>query len=450
MSYVKNASVFELTQPVYQQTSVEVVDGVVDIDLGFRLWRVRPTLISPPLYILDTKKLLHSKKKGVVLVQIEEDALNAAFPISERPYLAEILGKTDSRIEDFRDLGEFVYQTDYGFKDETLSEFLDVANLKVTEAWDKLVASALTFNGKRDSALELALKTSIGKGHVMKWEPHQVLITPPKTGKSSAYYVWGYVLDKNTKNTLLGAVRWTDEKSAGVFHDQYYPVSLEQLESQTVENMLGFLLGYLEEGSATVAGGGADMVVRGACSTVVTANPDQIEGNHAHQFGELIAYMSKNPYAMGRRFGIVCFGHYATLEDYGYDNIAHKELVEVYRALEERANVTLKDIWAHPKVRDYCNKKVYTNHKELEDRIYRCEVIEVKSFLSSHMEYSYPHIRGGAIKAAIVDLLPLIASRDILSLIDVDQLVDRILEKADDYVEKLRDVNIASINYTLS
>jgi hypothetical protein len=48
------------------------------------------------------------------------------------------------------------------------------------------------------------------------------------------------------------------------------------------------------------------------------------------------------------------------------------------------------------------------------------------------------------------DNLPKLAKIDVLMMDDLDKIVDDIIEKANEYAELLKVINIASIEYTLS
>jgi hypothetical protein len=68
----------------------------------------------------------------------------------------------------------------------------------------------------------------------------------------------------------------------------------------------------------------------------------------------------------------------------------------------------------------------------------------------AHYAHSYPHTRGGALNCALSDNLPRLAKVDVLMMDDLDKIVDEIIEKANEYAELLKVVNINSIEYTLS
>jgi hypothetical protein len=448
MSTNKYLNSFEAIEPIYQKAeAVSTPNGIV-ISTGAKLYRAFPTVITPPVYIVDTKNIIHSKKSALPLTKMTIKDLDAVFERKEQEFIVKKVER-DPRIEGWNDLGSYVYGTGYQFNDDTLNRWFDVQSGKITEEYFEMVHNILEFNCKRDPALVLANKATLPRGYVMKYQPHELQITPPNTGKSTFFYLAGQLIDKTTRNTLLGSAKWTDDKAYGLFHQQYYALAVDQIESQTVENMAGFLLGFLESGEATVAGGGATMLVTGACPFVVTANPLALQGSHTSVFRDILGFLCRNSYAMGRRFGILAYGNYSPLEDRSYDNDAHRELFANYRALEERVTATLTKFWAHPKIKEFCLKPVYEEgifSKEINE----CESIEVASFLRAHLAHSFPHIRGGAVNVALVDNLPRLAAVEILMMDNLDKIVDDVVEEAEDYTRQLKEINVNSIKYALS
>ena len=442
----KTLNNFQVIKPVYQRSDImDTPDGMV-ISVGAKLYKAYPTAVSAPIYIVDTKNIIHSKKSSLPLIDVDIKTLDEIFELRERDYILTRLH--DPRIKEWDDLSLYTFGTMFQFNDATLSKWVDIGTGKVTEDWTKLVSDILQYNCEKDESLVLVNKASIPRGYVMRYQPHTLMITPPNTGKSTFYYLAGKLIDKAKKNTLLGSAKWTDDKAYGLFHEQYFPLAIDQIESQTIENMAGFLLGFLESGKGTVAGGGAELNVTGACPFVVTANPLALQGTNIVVLRDILSFLCRNSYAMGRRFGVLAYGNYKSLVDKGYDDVEHRKLIDAFRALEERVTETLRKFWFHPKIRDFCNTPVYD--RSLYEEINSCETIEVRSFFLAHYAHSFPHLRGGALNCALVDNLPRLALLDILFVGDLDKFVDEMIEEAKPYVEQLKAVNLASIKYGLA
>lgn len=440
---------FHAILPIYQKTDVMDTPEGLSITLGAKMFAAYSTMSSSPIYIIDDKNIIHSKKTSLPITHLEKD-IGDIFGYKEREYILAKVQK-DPRIEEFDDIEDYVYGTTYSFNDATINRWVDINTEMPTEEYKTLINDILMFKAdQKDPTLVKVNKASIPMGFVMRYQPHTILITPPNAGKTAFYDIAGKRIDKATRNTLLGGAKWTDDKAYGLFHEQYYALTIEQVESQNIENLIGFLLSFLESGKANVAGGGTEMTVIGACPLVITANPLELTGSHSGVLREIIQHLCRNSYAIGRRFGILAYGDYLPIIDKSgtYDPVEHKALMDIYRALEERATNSLVKFWAHPKVREFCGQPVYD--REVYDKILNTDVVEVRSFLLAHYAHSFPHIRGAGINMAIVDNLPRLAMNDILFLGDFEKTVNDILEQAKGYTEEIKAVNLASIEYALS
>lgn len=460
MSYLKPTTSFEVIKPIYQTYDISTENGV-EVLLGTKIFDARPTMYSDPIYVVDDKDIVHSKRKSIVLKRVEDiNALSNLFNTDSRPFIIKQLkdARIDSVVEDgfkWRRFLEYVYKADYAFNDEKIGDFVDVKTLQPTELWKDTIKNIIQFNCKKDPSIALTDKAILPIGVIMNYVPHKLMITDPHVGKSTFGERVGSLYDKVTRATLLGSVKGSsaEEKMAGIFANQYYPVYLEQIESQMVENLLGFLLTYLESGRARVSGSGVDMEVIGAACMVITANPIDVSSNRLATLGDMVQILCRNSYALGRRFGLICFNKYDPLINYGDDDVKHKELIGLYRAMEERAIHMLRLIWKHPKIMEYCLKPIYDlkgDDKIFMDTVEACDRIEVKGFLRAHLQHASPHTRGGSVNCALVDLLPVIALVDILGIGTINAVVDRIIESAEVYASKLKEVNKNSIMFALS
>jgi hypothetical protein len=443
----KARNTFEGIEPVYQRADVEETPEGSVITLKAKIFRAYPSILASPIYIVDDKGIVHSRKSELPLVKMSVKDLDTAFERKEHEYIMHSL-KSDPRLQAWSDLSELVFTTDYEFNDANLGQWVDIMTGEPTTEYKTLVANIIQYKAVKDPYLQAIIRACIPRGYVMKYQPHNLQITPPNTGKSISFGTIGKVVDKVTARTLLGGARWTNDKAYGELNDQYVSYAIDQVESQNIENIAGFLLSFLESGKVVVAGGGTSLTIRGACPLSILANPLGLQENRVSVLREYIALLCRNSYAIGRRFGILAYGNYAPIKVIEEDSDGYKVTIDTYRGLENRITRTLERFWAHPKIKDFCNQQVYD--RTLYEKIVPCDVMEVRSFLLSHYAHAFPHIRGGAINMALVDNLPRLALLDILMVGDMDKIVDKIIEDAKPYVETLKGINIASIEYALS
>jgi hypothetical protein len=456
----KILNTFEIIEPLYQKLDfADTPEGVV-ANLGSKLYRGLVASSTPPTYILDTRNVIHSKKTALPLTRIDQARMDEVFGPDERVYILKKVGVAkdpgsgrDPRIEGWDDLAQYTFETSFHFDEALLAKYLDYTTLKPTQEWADLVKNIVSYKGETDPSLYTVYKAAIPYGYVMRYQPHTLVITPPNTGKTAFYEVIGSRYDKATKNTLIGTAKWTDDIARGLFDNQHYALTVEQIESLAIENVIGLLMTLLEQGWSLSGAGGATIRVVAACPFIATANPLALSGSHTAVMRDILAHLCRNSYAMGRRFGIIAFNEYAPIKDLagtgGLDDVERKNLMETYRAMEERTTATLQKFWNHPAIKEFCRQPVY--ERSLYDEIEPCEVIEVRSFLLAHYAHSYHHIRGGAINMALVDNLPRLAGIEISGGMSdmLDIITEDIIEQAKANVETLKAINLASIHYAL-
>ena len=433
---------FEYIRPLYYHVSLdEKMFGQVTA----KLFECRISSFSPPLYVLDTKDIVHSRTRQLTLKKVDERTVNELFSSDERKYILAVV--RDPRISSWSDMLKYMYETEYSLTEKmsTVSEYID--KTYPSRKWDELVQNILSFNASKDPDLLKVFKATLPRGFVMKFMPHTLMITPSSCGKTEYYDKVGKRIDKLTRQTLLGSVRWVDDKSAGLFHEQHYPLVVEQIESQQVENITGFLLSFLELGRATVSGGGAEMEVRGACSFIITSNPMQSDARKDVVLETILSLLSKNVIALGRRFGIIAYNSYQPVKATEYDDVGHSQVIQFYRSVEERCNKTLECLWNDKRVIEYCYTKI--DYSEIWDMIGSCEREGVKGFLKTFVSHGYPHTRGGSVNMAIVDYLPRILLHELTGVVDFDTIVQEVIQRAQSYCDSLRKVNVDSIRYAL-
>jgi hypothetical protein len=451
----KVLNTFEMIEPLYQRVDFDDTPEGVVANLGAKLYRGMVSGTTPPAYILDTKNVIHSKKVAIPLARVEQSRMDGVFDLDERDYILKKVGQErDPRIEGWDNLATYTFETDFHFDENLLSKYLDYGSMRPTQEWMDLVENIVSYKGETDPSLKTVFKATIPYGYVMAYQPHTLVITPPNTGKTSFYDVIGSRYDKTTKNTLIGTAKWTDDVARGIFDNQHYALTIEQIESLAIENVAGLLMTLLEQGWALSGAGGATIRVVAACPFVVTANPLALSGSHTSVMRDILAHLCRNSYAMGRRFGIIAYNDYAPVKDKagseGLDDIERKGLVDMFRAMEERTTVTLQKFWNQPVVKEFCRQSVYT--RPLYDEIEKSEVIEVRSFLLAHYAHSFHHIRGGAVNMALVDNLPRLAGVEVQGggMNDLlEPLTQEILDQAAIYVEQLKQINLSSIRYAL-
>jgi len=313
--------------------------------------------------------------------------------------------------------------------------------------WKEFVEELISYGKiEKDERIKLILKMLLMRGIYMRYEPHTLLATNPHTGKTEFLEKVGKRLDKVRKDSLIGYAKNKDEIYPGPINNQRYTFTIEQIESQSSPEVIGFLLTFLETGRINWSLGGIDFEVKGVFPLVITANPTGYSTDRIGTFRSLIDHLGSNLLAMGRRFGIIVYGDsYKQIPPSKYDEQEWKKYHELYKALEEYAYPSLKEIYNHEKIKTWLNKAIpyyYDTILTLIDKIYDSEV---RDFIRTHSENSYRHLRGGALKCALVDHLPeLIFSQQLKENIP-EALVNKIIEDSENYLKQLIAINVESV-----
>jgi hypothetical protein len=442
MAYTKEFVDFANIRCIYQQMDTQL--KLTNI----RLFIAQKRFVTVPIFILDDKWLIH-RDHHLCIRKINPNEIPYISKEDQQWILHQI---KDVRIKKWEDVIKYLYITEYPFIDEKITDFIDVNTLEPTVAWRQLVNNVLSPNATKDENLLTIYQATLPKGFVMKYQPHALIITPPNAGKSTIYRLIGRKEDKTTPKALLGTITAKGEKEPGLFDNQRTPLAVDQIESQEIENLVGYILDILESGVAEVSTANDSFKIESTCAFVIIANPMITKENKLNTFREIIMQLGKNTSAMGRRFGIIAYNNFKPIVAGYHDIDQHRQNIMVFRAIEDRAVKTLNKIWNHPRVIEFCHSKVY--EEDILKLVDECNVPEVRSFLEIHCKEAYPHIRGGAIQCAIVDYMPLFAFASILEdmndSIDIDTILNKLLQKAEIYFAKLKQINIDSINYILN
>jgi len=314
--------------------------------------------------------------------------------------------------------------------------------------WVPFVAELVEFRAKKDPAIALAFKATILEGVEMSANPHSLILTNSSTSKTEPHQFAGKVLDRITAKSLIGAYR-QDGLSSGSMSNFKRTVVIEQIESQDAPNLLSFLFNLLETGEAYQEIGGYKRFIHSLATVVITGNPllsTDVSGQaQSGAFNMMIVHLTSNR-ALGRRFGIILFG-----DDYkavvkltgGLDSRSEREeyaeLWEIFREVERVCRDKIERVYSHPKISQFLDS---IDDKYIEEVTgIAAKVGEnwalLYGFLTDHAAFGQRHLRGGALKCAILDMLPEIATDD--------YSIEDLLSRAKEYLEQLTMNNLASI-----
>jgi hypothetical protein len=444
-NYLKPSIDFNSVELIYHNISLAENSPYLTPVSHFKLYRAYISEAAPPIYIYDTKDIMHGSSSSYPIITANINDLIDTTDTKEQKYILKRIKETDNRIENITDLKGKLFIPNYKFNDEKIVDYIE--GMKPSKKWKDFVHDIIAYKCEKDEAIFAVNKATMLRGINMMYSPHTLMSTNVATGKSTFYENIGHRLDRNTKHTLLPSAKWTNDRYRGFLHGKSLPVCLEEIESQEIENVLGLLFTYMESGKAKTAAGGAEMQAEGTSPIIVTGNPVGYNSNRLQSFKDLLAALAKNTVGMGRRFGIVVFGvDYHPIKNVGIDDTEHKKLIAVFRAIEERSYQAIEGLYINKKVLDWLNTPIegYDSSILAEMKI---QDPTVSGFLENQINMGYKHLRGGALSMTLVDYLPVIASSEILSLPLTDPFIDTLLTNANENLKQLVAINKDSIGH---
>jgi hypothetical protein len=424
------------------------------LESSIRIFLVRVTNDTSPYFVLDDTDTITENTSGTLYLNaFAEDKARTRLGTELRDddwtELKNALAQIGRRFKKDEDggFGELVsYVSTHLYRPAAFLESLDF--IQEPGVWGRLVGELVEFHAKKDPEMALAFKATILEGVEMSANPHSFILTNSSTSKTEPHQFAGKVLDRITAKSLIGAYR-QDGLSSGSMSNFKRSVVIEQIESQDAPNLLSFLFNLLETGEAYQEIGGYKKFIHSLATVVITGNPQlstDLSGQaQSDAFSIIIAHLTSNR-ALGRRFGIILFGNdykpVARLKG-GLDGRLEREeyaaLWEIFREVERLCRDKIERLYARPKVAQFLDS-VDNGYSEEVTRI-AAKLGEkwalLHGFLTDHSGFGQRHLRGGALKCAILDMLPEIAS-DGYSIEDL-------LARANSYLEQLTINNLASI-----
>ncbi len=457
---------------IFPSVSFEVVDLLYTpahldnegrTNIGNSFYAIYPRRESTIYYIVDLAKSIHANKHELTIERITRAELDTLFNATDQTIiLAKIKQHVrDPKINTWEDLALWTYKTIKSLRPEGLYYFFDVANCAIKPEWNTLVDSVIAYKAIKDPTIYLVHKATLPRGYVMHYQPHSIILAPLSVGKTSFAKQLGLWYERVTANALSATARWKDDVSYGPFNDQYYALTIEQIESQNIENALGRLINFLDEGVGHTRAGGTQISYRGAAPLIITGNGpvNAPRSKKLSRFRELLVpyLVYNNTHALGKRFGIIAYGEYQRIKSIlennvpvAYNQTEQTDLFKIFRAVEEEGDAWLHKFWNDEAILNFImNAKVYTD----EDKkvVESCEFPEVRDFWLGHMNEAYYHIAGAALNCAVVDCLPLFAAlTNHVPALTYEIVRDKIFSLATDYLQKIKEININSLKYMLS
>ncbi|MGC9086640.1 MAG: hypothetical protein ACP5IT_10655 [Thermoproteota archaeon] len=268
--------------------------------------------------------------------------------------------------------------------------------------------------------------------------PHTILATNPGTGKSTFYDFVGINVDQVTARSFLGWAKSSDEVYPGLVDGTSLPINIDEFETDYLY-VASKIINILESGHAKVWSAAVEFEVSSTSTFVFSANPIGFAKNAAKSFANLLARLTVNGPALGRRIAFIIYGEDFTPIRTKMDAQEREELsqyVSLFRAVESHAANKIRSVlreavpWINTPIEGYTEDVNRLLETFSEDTV-------VYSFLKNHT-LAQPKIRAGVLLAVIADFLDKIALGEVTTA--------ELIEEAEDRLPQYIRINLESIN----
>jgi hypothetical protein len=293
--------------------------------------------------------------------------------------------------------------------------------------------------------------------HLMKFQPHGILITGTKTGKSTTTNRIGKNHDKIKLAGALGFAT-ADKKEQGAFHNATNVQGIDELKDVQDSNICQRFLDYMENGKFTNTSG-----IRSECigchPIFFQSNPkglgdltpdseyfDNYDKNRksAFNFIEIISKVTDNFLAMGSRLGIILYRpEIAGCTGTPLKQSDDEKVLSLYHFIQDCASSDYTNIFEDETIRNWLWEEYGEKQRQILDALIRkTDVSDLKDFIRGHKE-SYRHVKGAGLNLAFVQQLPTV-------ILGKDINYEILLDDAKDYFRQVFDENIQSLQLLVS
>lgn len=293
----------------------------------------------------------------------------------------------------------------------------------------------------------LLLKTNRGDDDptkLMPYSPHGIIITNPKTGKSSTSYLVGKKYDQVSLARMIG-FSTAKETSKGVLNGKHETISFDEIQEEVNEGLFNKILDFEERGVCEVAKGKENVITKGTSPLVYIGNPTSMNGSGKssselmYSFEEILQKVTDNYEAFGSRKAFCLFGNDFDVvrQKFEKDEDEINEINGIVETILAKATPEINLVFKKKQIRKWLQNDFPDDYKtKISDLIKKLTSTPVKRYWKGHLS-SYRHVRGFALRQAIID--------NIGDIIKGFPAVSQILADAENHFEEICHINYNSL-----
>lgn len=245
---------------------------------------------------------------------------------------------------------------------------------------------------------------------VMIYQPHKIIVTNTKVGKTSLAKICGYVLDKASAPRFLGFAT-SDSINPGLGNGLMKATYFDEVGSMS-QILVDHILNYMEFGETEVAMGKANVKTRGWSELVFHSNPEVPSDEPAQMLIGLNSFLQKftaRADALGSRIACIVFNNgFERAKRIGKisDDEKNKNRM-LAESLIKQATPKVEEMLKSPKIREWLDQDIPNYTDEIMLLMDKNPQIPdlLKQLYRSHAQGAFRHIRGFAFKEAVIDSL---------------------------------------------
>lgn len=276
--------------------------------------------------------------------------------------------------------------------------------------------------------------------NIQPYNSHSIIVAPTKRSKSWTASKIGTLYTEVKSARMLGYAT-ADSVYQGDANGSIDPIACDNVHNYK-SGVLAGMLELMETGETRVGKGSEAVHTRTLSAFILHANPPKTKTRAvlAASFEQLINLVSITigTGAFGSRVAIINFdseaeraeGNPLPMETAKKNKIIFEFIIdEVNKEVQENI---------FPRFREWLNRGIEDYKRDIENFLGRSTLSDgIKEFWLDHGEGAYRHIRGMALKEAIMDNLKKIWLRN--------YTIEQILESADENLERIRNINLVSL-----
>lgn len=307
--------------------------------------------------------------------------------------------------------------------------------------WYDFIDSLVAYKCKKDEGVKLFLKKDLLRGIKSKLNPISICGKPPGTGMGEFYFqLCLHFGSKVTKKSFLGYALSPMEIYPGTVDGQDLTIVVEQVESNDIPDIFGYLYSIVEQGFDYVSSGAVKFPVSSLSKFTFLANIQDKE-NPEKDFSYILSQIATNAPAFLKRVSNILYNpSLKRATPYTDDFTGWIERGRFFRGIEELAIPSLRRWFRDDRVWKWCQEPIGDYVKQIKDIATGLDDTKLKYALLEHSKPPHPRLKGAGLNVRLAEILGEIVLSHTLDL------KTDILKPAEKYTYEFISQNISSLN----